>query len=247
MLLDEPKPPTGRRWIIRTIFLVLLAAGAAVFFSLPSDPVRTILVFEIQQDIDQILFSDFGEPAQFAIWIEHPESGRLQTVCVTRRAATGEWKGKAECPAALPRWFEVFRKENQRSGLPTPNAPAPDAVTQATPKTEAFACAVEVPPASRWICWVEVNMSADFNEAFPRLNETTGEMDTDHSGQPSLLYRGEIVANLGQEITLVLDSRTIPGTRTGEGTRDLTGITTAKETFRSVSVKVVSPPAEHNH
>ncbi|MBN1341592.1 MAG: hypothetical protein JXQ73_02880 [Phycisphaerae bacterium] len=247
MLSNQLRLPDRRRWLIRGVSIAVLAIGALVLFSLPSEAIRTLLVFEIRQDMDQILFSDFGEPAQFAVWLEDPETSRPRTVAVARRSARGEWKGKVECPAALPCWFEVYRKESGRTGLPTPNTPAPDAVTQATPNAPEFACAAEVPPHSRWICWVEVNMSADFNEAFPQLNETTGEMDTDHAGQPSLLYRGEIVADVGQEISLALYGRTVIGTRTGEISQDLNGITTARDVFRSIRVRVVTPPTQHRH
>ncbi len=209
----------------------------------PAAKPRTFLAFHIRQNQDMILFSHFGHPAQWAIWLEHPDTGELKTVFVTRRSGTGQWKGKAECPAALPRWFEVYRRETGRQGLPTPNAPAPDAVTQATPQAEEIIWTVEVAPSSRWICWLEVNLSADFNEAYPQHDETTGAIDTDYAGQPSLLYRGEITAEVGARVEPQLYGCTVPGTTKGEVQRDLKGITTAREIFTSIEIRVVASPS----
>ena len=201
---------------------------------------RVRLEFRLRQNTDLILFSDFGEAAQVAAWLEDPATGRLRTVAVTRRSARGEWKGKSECPAALPRWFEVYRRETGRKGLPTPQSPAPDAVSRATPKAERFTWTAEVEPGSRWVCWIEVNISADFNQAFPQLDEATQRMDTHFSGQPSLLYRAELAAVPGARVVPKLHGRTVPDTETGKTTRDLKGITTAKDILTSLEIRAVA-------
>ena len=41
----------------------------------------------------------------------------VQTVFVTKRAALGDWEGKASVPVALPKWFEVYKSENQQDIL----------------------------------------------------------------------------------------------------------------------------------
>lgn len=202
---------------------------------------RTLVEFRICQNLDLILFSDFGEPPQFAIWLEDPVNSRLRTVFVTRRSATGDWEGKAECPGALPRWFEIYRQETGRPGLPTPEAPASDAVTQATPKAEHIAWAVEVEPGSRWICWLEVNLAADYNEAFQEYDEETGTMDTDKSGQPSILYRGEIVAEAGARVRPEPYGQKRLDSAEGAMQRGLGDITSATEIFKSVEIRVVRP------
>lgn len=205
---------------------------------------RTLIEFRIYQNSEMIQFSDFGEPPQFAIWLEDPETDRLQTVFVTRRSATGDWEGKAECPAALPRWFEVYREETGKDGLPTPDAPAPDAVTGATPTAGQFACRIEVEPGSRWICWIEVNIAADFSEKHPQYNEQTGIEDTHMSGQPSLLYRGEVEAVVGAQITPAPYGQTLPDTLRGEMKASLDDITTARDIFTSVEIRVIRPPVK---
>ena len=166
---------------------------------------------------------------------------------MTRRSGTGVWEGKAECPAALPRWFRVYEKETGRKGLPTPKAPAPDAVSGATPKSEHFTWRAEVERGSRWVCWIEVNLAADFNEAFPRYNEATGEMDTHDSGQPPLLYRAELLAEPGRRIVPKLWGYVVPGSRGKHVERDLSRITTAKDIFRSISILILESSEFHDN
>ena len=202
---------------------------------------RVTLECRIRQDMDFILFSDYGEPPQFAVWLEDPAGKQVRTLFVTRRSGTGLWDGKAECPAALPRWFRVYEKETGRKGLPTPKAPAPDAVSGATPKSEHFVWRAEVERGSRWVCWIEVNLAADFNEAFPSYDEATGEMDTHDSGQPPLLYRAELLAEPGRRIVPKLWGYVAPGSRGKRVERDLSRITTAKGVFRSIEMRVLKP------
>jgi len=234
-----------QKWLRRGVLIGL--AGVLVLAVLVARAVlrvrgRTLIEFRIFQNVELIRFSDFGEPPQFAIWLEDPVGGRLRTVCVTRRSATGQWEGKAECPSALPRWFEIYRQETGRTDLPTPQAPAPDAITAATPKAGQFAWRVEVEPGSHWLCWLEVNLAADFNEAFQRYDEETGSEDTHLSGQPPLLYRGEVSAVVGRRVVPEIHGQTIADTFTGEVARELKGVTTAKDIFKSVEIRVVRPP-----
>lgn len=196
--------------------------------------------FEIRQDMDLIRQSLFGEPPQFAIWLEEPVSGRLQTVFVTYRSGCGDWVGKTECPAALPRWFEVFRQETGWTGLPTLEKSAPDAVTGATPEVERFMTSVEVPYGSRWVCWIEMNQSGDFNEASRVRDAEKKTVDVHYSGQPALIYRGEIAAIPGEKIVPALygESGTDnPGGQTIVPVSD--GVTTAKDIFKTIEIRVV--------
>jgi len=237
------QPVSG--WSRRTVVLVLAAlALLAVVIAWnafrPRGPV--LLEFCIRQNVEMARLSEFGECAQFAIWLEDPASHSFRTVVVTRRSATGDWDGKAECPSALPRWFEVYRKETGCAGLPTPDAPAPDAVTAATPEVAHFYWRIEAPYGSRWICWIEVNLAADFNETFRQYNEETGDEDTHMSGQPSLLYRAEIEAVPGRSVVPAPWGRSVPDTLSGETVHALDGITTARRIFESVEIHVLRPP-----
>jgi len=226
----------GASWLFSGLLLCSIPLAA------PGDePGKVRIEFHIQQDTDLILFSDFGEPAQCAIWLEDPETHATQDVFVTRRAGRGEWDGKAECPAALPRWFHVFALASGTKGPPTREHPVPDGISQATPKGDRFSCSVEVAAGRRQIIWVEVNLSGDYNATFPAADETSGGIDTDCSGQPSLVYRTEFEAVPGFRVVPELYAYTVPRTRKGELCRDLAPITTAKEVYPSIEIRVERP------
>jgi hypothetical protein len=201
--------------------------------------------FEIHQDMDLIRQSLFGGPPQFAIWLEEPVGGRLQTVFVTYRSARGDWAGKTECPAALPRWFEVFRQETGRTGLPTLEKPAPDAVTGATPRVGRFRTSVQVPYGSRWVCWIEMNQSGDFNDSYRDRDAEEKKVDVHFSGQPPLIYRGEIAAIPGEKIVPALYGESAIDNPAGQIIVPVSdGVTTAKNIFKSIEIRVV--PAGQN-
>ena len=144
---------------------------------------------ETQDCSAQIRNSLFGEPPTFAIWLEDPISRQSRTVFVTRRAGTGDWVGKASCYAALPRWYQVFKEETGYDDYPTKGHEAPDAVTGATPKKGTFTIRTKLPAGSRWYCYVEMNLSGDFNDDYMEFNDETFEIDEHKSGQPPLLFR----------------------------------------------------------
>ena len=199
-----------------------------------------LIDFEIRQDMDLIRLSLFGEPPQFAIWLEDAESHRLQTVFVTYRSGYGEWVGKVECPAALPRWFEVFKAETGSTGLPNFDKPAADAVTGATPRVEEFRTFVEVPYGSKWICWIEMNLAGDFNETYRPRNTAAKKVDVHLSGQPPLIYRGEITAIPGERVTPALYGESILDGAGGVTIRPVSkGVTTAKNIFKKIEVRVI--------
>jgi hypothetical protein len=231
--------------VLAALVPVLLAACAANLDTERSPTSGPVLVeFDIRQDMDLIRNSLFGGPPQFAIWLEDPVSHRLQTVFVTYRSAAGDWVGKLECPAALPRWFEVFKEETGSSGLPSFDNPAPDAVTGATPKIERFTTSVEVEPNSRWICWIEMNLAGDFNEAYQHRNTEEKTIDVHFSGQPSLIYRGEFKAIPGERIVQELHSQAVVDAPNGETVQPVSdGVTTARNIFKSIEIRVLGAGA----
>ncbi len=157
---------------------------------------RTQLEFDIEQNQELILFSNYAEPPQFAIWLENAETGQLKTVFVTYRSAQGDWVGKVECPGSLPLWFEVFKREYMVDTLPGRSKAVPIAITGATPKADHFKVCVEVPPGSEWICWIEVNLAGDFNEHFDSLSGNPNAVKDD-SGQASIIYKAKIEGKNG--------------------------------------------------
>jgi hypothetical protein len=218
------------------IVTVITVLTAIAFFRTRG---RTLIEFDIHQNMDVIAESVFGEPPQFAIWIENPETHRTHTVFVTYRSATGEWIGKTEVPTALPLWFEVFKKERNRPDLPSPKDPAPDAITGATPKADHFRIRVEVKPGSKWICWIEVNLAGDFNAKYQEYGRMSSPADMHFSGQPPLVYRAEIEAKIGQEVSAKLDGQSVVGTSRIEPVSP--DVTTAKDIFKSIDIRVVAP------
>lgn len=232
-----------RLTIIVVLVLALLILAARFIFQHPAQNLlqpggRTLLEFDIHQDKDLIAITTFSEPPQFAIWLEDPISHKLQTVSVAYRSATGDMVGKAECPACLPRWFEVFEQETGNVGLPTQDFPAPAAVTTATPQDENFKIRYEVKPDSRWICWLEMNLAGDFNQKYKEYDPEAKTVDWDFDGQPSLVYRAEITAIPGKEIVPQLYGQV---NLEGQIVRPVSDdVTSARNVFKSIKIRVVS-------
>ena len=233
------------RWIIVAVLvLVLLILVTRSVLRPPGQAVsqaggRTVLEFDIHQDKDLIVITPFSEPPQLAIWLEEPVSHKLQTVFVTYRSATGDMVGKAECPACLPRWFEIYEQETGTVGLPTQDSPAPEAVTGATPQEENFKIRYEVKPGSRWICWLEMNLAGDFNEKYQEYDPEAKTVDWDYDGQPSLIYRAEITATPGKEFVPQLYGQ---ANLEGQIVRPVSDdVITARDVFKSIKIRVVRP------
>ncbi len=237
------------RWTIIALLVPALSIGALTAHIILRTRGPTLIEFDICQDMELIRLSVFGEPPQFAIWLEEAVSPRscfrkkargLQTVFVTYRSASGDWIGKTECPAALPRWFEVFRQETNSTGLPTFDNPAPDAVTGATPQAEHFQIRVEVEPGSRWICWIEMNLSGDFNDKYRGHNKEEKTVDLHFSGQPPLVYRAEITAIPGKHVVPELYGQSVPDSPAGETVQPVSDdVTTARDIFKTIDIRVI--------
>jgi hypothetical protein len=219
---------------VATISVILVAAF--VMFRTFN---RTQIQIDIIQNLEVINLSTYAEPPQFAIWLENQNKTELKTIFVTRRAGIGDWEGKTNVPVALPRWFDLFREEN------TPFTIIKDdkymAVSGATPKAKTFSVRVEVKPGSRWICWIEMNLAGDYNEAYPEINLSTFEEDEFATGQPALLYKAEILAEEGMKYTpsLVYQSVWENGKNFLEPVGD--GITSAKHVFDLIQISVIRP------
>lgn len=180
----------------------------------------------------------FGEPPQLAVWLEQPGSNNIQTVWVSHRTGKNQWKGKVECPTSLPYWKS--RNVLEQSGFKerTLIQRLVDALTGATPK-EDFNTTVQLPPGSRWTYYIEANVSGDFNPAFPMMSEE-GYPDDDGNGQPSLIYKGTIWTFPDYVSTPALLGRTDQYFAVDSIIQDLSGITTAREMFDLIEVKVSS-------
>jgi len=221
-----------------TVALIVFDRRRPAAAPVPTPPEIVRLRLAIAQDLEIAGATDFGEPPQIAVWLEPLPNGPPRTVYVSYRSGTGDWKGKSDCPDALPRWFAAYRAEQgMETGFPTPQNPLPDAIAQATPRTPDFAIQAELPHGSRWRIWLEVNLSADYNDAFPAFDEN-GMDDLHANGQPSLLYTAEFTAEPNARPQLALTARTVPNSLTAETTPDLSGITTARHLLPMLDLRI---------
>ena len=180
---------------------------------------------------------------QFAVWIEDAEGNYIETLYVTKKAATEGWifNGGNRRKEALPYW--AHRRGTLYSDgimLPTKDNPLPDTLTSATPKGSA-SLSVEMPKDRNSIVLAaEFNHSIDFNDAFPidAVEGTPaysgGKMG---SGQPSLVYRAGIDlsdAGSGKEVVLELAGHSSADGNTANLFTDLSGLTTALDIVSSV-------------
>ena len=196
------------------------------------------LQFAIRQERDIYRRSDYGEPPQFAIWLESKTTGEVKTVFVTYRTGTGDFEGKAECPVSLPAWVGAFRKETGRNDIPSIRKPSDMAITGATPKVPDFTTQVFVPAGSQFNYYVEVNVSSDYTPEFSYLF-SDGAIDYQGNGQPSIIYRGEITASAGEISTPRLIGRTEQLYFSTEINPSLEGIQNAKDVFSKIRVTCI--------
>lgn len=195
------------------------------------------LNFTIHQEQSVYEQSIYGEPPQFAIWLEQVDTGKIRSVIVTKKTATGDFIGKAKVPVALPAWIGAFREEYERNDFPTPDNPVNnyDSISRPTPKVTEISTQVNVPKDSNWRYFVEVNVAGDYTPEFPALHDN-GAPDRHGNGQPSIIYRGEITASVGNQSTPELIGRTEQMYFTTDINPDLTGIKNANEVFSSIKV-----------
>lgn len=199
-----------------------------------STPETVTLVFQIELDRQVYEDSAWGDPPQLAVWLQDDTGERLRTVAVTHRTGAGDWEGKVECAVALPTWVAFYNRETGTQGPPTWDHPAPDAITCATPRAKLNAT-IRVPRDTRWMYFVEVNVSGDYSAHFPRMSED-GFSDRYGNGQPSIVYRGSIEAVEGAASEPELWGRTDQHTALDTVSTDLNQITTARGLLRSVKV-----------
>ena len=202
---------------------------------------KTELEFNIHINEELVLQSVFGESPTFAIWIENPETGATQTVFVTGRAGLDDWEGKHEVPVALPQWDAIKKHERPSNSRPEEDDPHLDGITGATPKPGYFTTRVRVEPGSKWICWIEMNLSGDYNEYYREYDEKGITLDEYGDGQPALVYRTEIEAVKGNQVVPEVKGMSLLNTDAEKIIRPVDGMTTALDVFDEISVAVVSP------
>jgi len=228
--------------LVFVVVILIAVAGFAWFKTLG----RVQLQFDIHQNKEIIYLSTFAEPPQFAIWLEDPDDKKLKTVFVTHRVSIGDWEGKPDVPVALPRWIQLFKNNNSKENK-SASVNHTLTVTGATPKDDYFTVRVDVPPGSKWICWIEMNLSGDFNEAFPELNEETFREDEFSCGQPALLFKAEIIANEGNLANPEIVAQSVWENGKSRIEPVSAGVNTAKNVFDQILISVLKPKGVFNN
>jgi hypothetical protein len=193
------------------------------------------LTFTLHQSRDIYDRSTFGEPPQFAIWLEEKNSHDVKTVFVTYKTGTGEYEGKIECPVSLPMWIGVYRQETGKNDFPRPWEPFSDGITGATPKIEDIKISVEVPKETSWFYFIEMNVAGDYTKNYPYISSKK-KIDDHGNGQPSLIFKGEIVSRTGEISMPELIGRSEQYFFTTQINSELESIESAKEVFSNINV-----------
>jgi hypothetical protein len=226
-----------RKYLISTLTLFIVSLFPTISGICQNiNDEKVTLVFDIHQEQDIYDKSTYGEPPQFAIWIEDAEHQSVKTVFVTRRTGTGEFDGKVECPISLPVWIGIFRKETGRDDFPLPWDPVIDGLTGATPKIEDFNLSVKVDEGIRWFYYIEINVSGDYNKSFPYISSKK-HIDNHGNGQPSLIFKGEINSLMGETSKPELIGRSDQYYFSTKINYDLEGISSAIKVFSEITVK----------
>jgi alpha-L-fucosidase len=223
--------------VIVSFFLLLSISWCATGLSAPDERIEKPIGFHVKLDLDRDVYSktQYQRPPQFALWIENQASGEIRTLYVTQKLGRGSWNGKSTVPVTLPYWVSRYNQQTGTTGDPTSEQPLADAITQPTP-TDQFQLSFLVNRAQQWDCYVEINVSGDFNERFP--NETDdGTKDTYGNGQPSLVYRASLPQGPESRAEFQLVGRTSQHSTSPELFEDLTGITTARQLLARAQVE----------
>jgi hypothetical protein len=179
---------------IGVLLAVLLAVGLLTSCSRNAPPPRKTIVQGSRLTLELTPGPDYRTSLRFLIfkipilpqaacWLETEDGRFVQTVFITARGAKKNWysapsKGR---PEALPVWDHL--QKSSSAGV--------DAVSGATSsgETERDAAASGLQPG-RYAAFLEVNRSYDYNERYTRANAGV-------NGQPSLVYRCDIVIGNG--------------------------------------------------
>lgn len=189
----------------------------------------------------------------FAIWVEDLDGNYIETLYVTQyfakgvfghgETSPGKWKnepGEVRRPAALPYWSH---KQNIKAadGLyaPSPETAVPDALTGATPKGNfTLITGSKVTGDNSFRVLVEINQPWDSND-FWTNNKYPENLNYNTSLQPALVYEAVITPSSPKtEYFLNPVGHSHPAGETGELFNDISSITTAKEIFSKIEVRV---------
>lgn len=228
------------RGFIRSILILLLFFSSTNCRESVTSPIKkkqkssVDVTFQIELNEEVYQATPYGKPPQMAVWIQNQQDKDIRTLMVTYHMGICDWGGRVERPISLPYWVVFYNRQTGTSGAPTRENPAPDAITLATPKDQLL-INTSVPEGSTWNYFVEVNVSGDFNDDFPKKSKD-GRSDRNGNGQPSLVYKGTIEAVKGAVSQPVVLGHTDQYEVDVELTKNTKGMTTALELLESITV-----------
>lgn len=184
----------------------------------------------------------------YVLWVEDMDGRFIKTLFITESYASGIfgyemqgdslWKkkpGPSNQPAALPYWSHKKGKINGAL-VPSPENPFVDAYTGATPEQN-FEIKTNSPlPENKYRLFLEVNQSWDWN-TFWTNNKYPESKAYQHSAQPSVIYAVEINSDSEHYYMNPIGHGDAKGD-SGKLFTDLSNLTTAKEIFESIQIKL---------
>jgi hypothetical protein len=189
----------------------------------------------------------------FAIWVEDMEGNYIETLYVTQyfakgvfghgEAERGKWKnepGEVRRPAALPYWSHKRDiKANDGLYAPSPETSVPDALTGATPKGNfILETGSKVETNSKFKVLLEVNQPWDSNDYWTN-SKFPDDFDYKTSLQPAMVYEATVEPDsLKTEYNLIAIGHSEPSGKSGQLFTDLSSLTTAKEIFSKILVRI---------
>lgn len=192
---------------------------------------------------------DFYHPL-IVFWLEDIEGNYIQTIYASQSIATGtfrfgvsegkNWKpGERRRPAALPYWgHKRGVKSSDGLYLPSPQAPLPDAITGATPKTSFIVKSILKPNLKQFKVLMEINQTWDWNQYWHN-NRFPDDEEYKTSSQPALVYMADIdLTNGNKTFELKPVGHSHPSGKTGELFTDISTLTTALNIAKKITVKV---------
>ncbi|MDX1708363.1 MAG: hypothetical protein R3274_07165 [Desulfobacterales bacterium] len=225
------------------VLLGLMLIGCAAAQQAPDRPQidadRPYLEFKLTYNYDVYkkpsIFLPKSQPT-FAIWLAEKDSGKVQTIYVTGKAAKNEWILAENRPESVPVWYGIQKKERNESSSQI------DAITGATPSGETAVIQWQVPHSllgKQVRLFIEANSSYDYNDHYSDQKGTAGYSGA--SGQPSLIWRADLDFSTSgaEEFSPEIIGHGHPLGKDHKIYSDLTNVTTARDTFLYVGIRYV--------
>jgi hypothetical protein len=232
--------PTRKLMLGAALLVLMVAACASAPKSEPESQIdvnKPYLEFKLTYNYDVYEKPSFFLPKSqptFAIWLEEKESGTVQTIYVTGKAAEDSWILAEERPESVPVWYGVRQRQQTGHHIEV------DALSGATPAGDTAVIQWQVPDRlhdKQVSIFIEANNSYDYNAFYSNQKGTAGY--SGENGQPSLIWQAQLdFAKSGDEE--IIPEIIGHGSLRGEDHNiypDISQVTTARETFSYMGIR----------